>query len=87
VSYITQKGSRRIATASAEDSIPQRHVGFVVVKVALVQLLCEHFGFPSQFSFHKLLHIHQRFYIILLSIALLNIEIENRKKKSGVNTI
>jgi hypothetical protein len=33
------------------------HVGFVVDKVALVQVFSEYFGFPCQFSFHRLLHI------------------------------
>jgi hypothetical protein len=31
-------------------------VGFVVDKVALGQVFCEYFGFPCQFSFHRLLH-------------------------------
>jgi hypothetical protein len=30
----------------------------VVDKVALGQVFSEYFGFPSQFSFHRLLHIH-----------------------------
>jgi hypothetical protein len=34
------------------------HVGFVVDKVALGQVFSEYFGFPSQFSFHWLLHTH-----------------------------
>jgi hypothetical protein len=34
------------------------HVGFVVVKVALVQVSYDYFGFPCKFSFHRLLHIH-----------------------------
>jgi hypothetical protein len=34
------------------------HVGFVVDKVALGQIFSEYFGFPCQFSFHRLLHIH-----------------------------
>jgi hypothetical protein len=33
-------------------------VGFVVDKVALVQVFSEYFGFPCQFSFHRLLHTH-----------------------------
>jgi hypothetical protein len=33
-------------------------VGFVVDNVALGQVFSEYFGFPSQFSFHRLLHIH-----------------------------
>jgi hypothetical protein len=31
-------------------------VGFVVNKVALVHAVFEFFGFPCQFSFHRLLH-------------------------------
>jgi hypothetical protein len=33
-------------------------VGYVVDKVALEQVFSEYFGFPYQFSFHRLLHIH-----------------------------
>jgi hypothetical protein len=33
-------------------------VGFVVDKVALGQVFSEYFGFPSQSSFHQLLHNH-----------------------------
>jgi hypothetical protein len=33
-------------------------VGFVVNKVALGQVCCEYFGFPCQYSFHRLLHSH-----------------------------
>jgi hypothetical protein len=34
------------------------HVGFMVDKVGLWQFFSEHFGFPCQFSFHRLLHVH-----------------------------
>jgi hypothetical protein len=34
------------------------HVRFLVVKVALEQVLSVNFGFPYQFSFYKILHIH-----------------------------
>jgi hypothetical protein len=34
------------------------HVGFVVDKVVLGQVFAEYFGFPCQFSFHRLLHTH-----------------------------
>jgi hypothetical protein len=34
------------------------HPRFVVDKVALGQFLSENFGFPCQFSFYKILHIH-----------------------------
>jgi hypothetical protein len=33
-------------------------VGFVVNKVVLAQVFSEYFGFPCQFSFHRLFHIH-----------------------------
>jgi hypothetical protein len=33
-------------------------MGFVVDKVALVQVFSEYFGFPCQFSFHRLLPTH-----------------------------
>jgi hypothetical protein len=39
------------------------HVGFVVDKVALEQLFSEYFGFPCQFSFHRLLHIHNHHHL------------------------
>jgi hypothetical protein len=34
------------------------HVGFVMDKVVLRQAFSEYFGFPCQFSFHRLLHTH-----------------------------
>jgi hypothetical protein len=33
-------------------------VGFVVDKLALAQVFSKYIGFPCQFSFHQLLHIH-----------------------------
>jgi hypothetical protein len=33
-------------------------VGFVVDKVALAQDFSGYYGFPCQFPFHRLLHIH-----------------------------
>jgi hypothetical protein len=36
-------------------------VGFVVDKVALGQVFSEYLGFPCQFSFHQLLHIHHHY--------------------------
>jgi hypothetical protein len=35
-------------------------VGFVVDKVTLGLVFSEYFGFPCQFSFHRLLHTHYR---------------------------
>jgi hypothetical protein len=34
------------------------NVGFVVNRVAMGRVFFEYFGFPCQFSFHRLLHIH-----------------------------
>jgi hypothetical protein len=34
-------------------------VGFVVDKVALGQVFSEYFGFPCQFLFHQMVHIHR----------------------------
>jgi hypothetical protein len=34
------------------------HMGFVVDKMALGQVFSEYFGFPHQFSFYRLIHIH-----------------------------
>jgi hypothetical protein len=36
------------------------YVRFVVDKVELGQSFCEYFGFPCQFLFHRLLHIHHQ---------------------------
>jgi hypothetical protein len=33
-------------------------VGFVVDKVELAQVFSDYFGFPCQFTFHRLLHNH-----------------------------
>jgi hypothetical protein len=44
-------------------SIPG-HVGFVVDKVR--QVFSEYFGFPCQFSFHRLFHIQQSFYHLMV---------------------
>jgi hypothetical protein len=35
------------------------HVGFVVDILALGQVFSEYFGFPCQFTFHRLLHNHR----------------------------
>jgi hypothetical protein len=35
------------------------HVGLLVDKVALGQVFSDYFGFPCQFSFHRLFHIHR----------------------------
>jgi hypothetical protein len=46
-------------------------VGFVVDKVALGQVFFEYFGFPCQFSFHRLLHTHHQHHIIIISIIII----------------
>jgi hypothetical protein len=57
---IAQAHSRQLSTAAARVRAQVRsgHVGFVVDKVALGQVFSEYFGFPCQFSFHRLLHTH-----------------------------
>jgi hypothetical protein len=57
---IAQVVSRRLPTAAARVRAQSRsgNVGFVVNKVALGQVSSEYFGFPCQFSFHRLLPIH-----------------------------
>jgi hypothetical protein len=35
-----------------------RNVGFVMDKLAVMKVFSESFGFPFQFSFYQLLHIH-----------------------------
>jgi hypothetical protein len=50
--------SRRLPTAAAQDRAHVNHVEFVVDKVVLGQVFSEYFGFPCQFSLHRLLHNH-----------------------------
>jgi hypothetical protein len=52
---IAQAVSRLLPTAAAWV---RSQVGFVVDKVALGQFFSEYFGFPCQFSFHRLLPNH-----------------------------
>jgi hypothetical protein len=61
--YLAMSKSRTIAEAVSRRRWPgfepsSGHVGFVVDKVALGQVFSEYFGFPCQFSFQRLLHIH-----------------------------
>jgi hypothetical protein len=51
---IAEAVSRRLPNAAAWVG----HMGFVMDKVELVQIASEYFGFPSQFSFHQMLHTH-----------------------------
>jgi hypothetical protein len=55
---IAKAVSRRLPTTPAGFQPRSGHVGFVVDKVALGQVYSEYFGFPCQFSFHRLLHNH-----------------------------
>jgi hypothetical protein len=55
---IAQAASHRLHTVRPEFEPRSGHVGFVVDKVALGQFFSKHFGFPCQFSFHRLLHTH-----------------------------
>jgi hypothetical protein len=59
--------SRETLTGRAIAGFPPRqpgfdpksgHVGFLVDKEALGKVVSEYFGFPCQFSFHRLLHTH-----------------------------
>jgi hypothetical protein len=56
---IAQAVSRWLQNAAAGFEPRSGHVGFVVDKVVLAQVISEYFGFPSQFSFHRMLHIHR----------------------------
>jgi hypothetical protein len=47
-----------LSTAEAQVRARSGHVGFVVDKVALGQVLSEYFGFPCQASFPQILHLH-----------------------------
>jgi hypothetical protein len=66
-SVILKDLSYTVRTYSKPSLIPRRrpgfesgsgHVEFVVDKVALEQVFSEYYGFPCQFSFHRLLHNH-----------------------------
>jgi hypothetical protein len=50
--------SRRRPTAAARVRAQVRSCGFVVDRVVLGQVFSEYFGFPCQFSFHRLLIHH-----------------------------
>jgi hypothetical protein len=57
---IAQVVSRRLLTAAARVRARTGRVGLMVHKVALGPVFSEYFGFPCQFSVHRLLHIHHR---------------------------
>jgi hypothetical protein len=62
VSLITQQYDNhdqlKEHSGSLGSSPGQVIVEFLVDRVALGQVFSEYFGFPCQFSFHQLLHIH-----------------------------
>jgi hypothetical protein len=59
LSYVYDEAvSHRLPTVVALVRAQASHVGFVMDKMALDQVLSEYFGFPYQFSFHRLFHIH-----------------------------
>jgi hypothetical protein len=55
---MAQVVSRWLSIVAARVRARSDHVGFVVDDVALGQGFSNYFGFPCQFSFHPLLHIH-----------------------------
>jgi hypothetical protein len=55
---VVQGVSRWLPTAAPRLESSSGHVGFVVDKVALWQVFSEYFGFPCQFSSHRMLHTH-----------------------------
>jgi hypothetical protein len=55
---IAQAVSRWLATGAARVPARVWKVGFVVDKVALGQIFSEYFVFPSQSSFHQIIHHH-----------------------------
>jgi hypothetical protein len=57
VNIMVQAVSRLLPTAATRVRAGSGHVGFVVDKVALGQVFSQYFGFPCQFSLHRLLHI------------------------------
>jgi hypothetical protein len=56
---IAQAVSHRLPTAATQVPAQVRSWGFVVDKVILGQVFSQYFGFPCQFSFHRLFHIHR----------------------------
>jgi hypothetical protein len=53
-----QAVSRWLPTAAGRVRARAEHVEFVMDKVALGQVFSEYFRFPSQSSFHYILHHH-----------------------------
>jgi hypothetical protein len=55
---IGQEASRRFPTPAARVRAQVKSCGIYGGKLALGQVFFEYFGFPCQFSFHRLLQIH-----------------------------
>jgi hypothetical protein len=55
---IAQAVSRRLPTAAALVRAQVKSYVFVVDKVAVGQVFSEYFGFPCQFSFHRMVDTH-----------------------------
>jgi hypothetical protein len=55
---IAQAVSRWLPTEATRVQARAIDVGFVMDKVAPVQVFSEYYGFLCQFSFHQLIHIH-----------------------------
>jgi hypothetical protein len=57
--------------AQVRDQFVSDHVEFLVDSVALGQVFSEYIGFPCQFSFHRLLHIHHHQFMTIRNSLLL----------------
>jgi hypothetical protein len=55
---VAQAVSRRLPTAAARLRAQVRSCGICGGQSGTGQVFTEYFGFPSQFSFHRLLHTH-----------------------------
>jgi hypothetical protein len=55
---IAQAVSRRLPTATAQVRARVRSCGICGGQMELGQVFSEYYGFPCQFSFHRLLYIH-----------------------------
>jgi hypothetical protein len=55
---VAQAVSRWLRTAAARVRVTEVHLGFVVDRTALGQVLSEYFAFPSQSSFLQFLRHH-----------------------------
>jgi hypothetical protein len=53
---VDRAGAQVVSRRRPEFQSGASHMGFVVYKVQLGQVLSEYFGFPCAHSFHRLLH-------------------------------